>query len=376
MKGINEFIQNLREVYNIVPEGVIISDPQGKIIFLNHSIASHCGIEENKFLKKNLNLLIQGKQPSALLELLKKKKATVINHKILHSSGSWKPFKMLILPLISEKKTVGIIYIIRLDKSIAKENPYTNKYNPIIRVLNERKNEITHISDFKNYLTLFCSDSIESMCGWTAEEFTLGGWAFSFILIHPLERLNVLTQLNQEMVLRNENKYVYDQLPIKVRFRFKCKSGDWIWFTDKLSVLERDTNGNVLYMLGTFTSFKPTIDGDHNSSLQKLEENIIVRDGKTYVNLETLLEIQKRSMQLNRENSTEVLESFNLTNRELEILSLIVDGLSSEEIGDKIHIARNTVNMHRKQIMKKMEAKNLAELVRKSLENGLFLRKA
>ena len=67
-----------------------------------------------------------------------------------------------------------------------------------------------------------------------------------------------------------------------------------------------------------------------------------------------------------------LVESFHLTNRELEILAHIVDGLSSDEISNKIHITKNTVNMHRKQMMKKMHAKNLADLVRKSVENGLF----
>jgi len=375
MKGISEYLQNLREVYNMAPEGVIISDLQGKIIFLNHSMLSHSGIEAKSYLKKKSDLLIQGKQFSVFLDLLKKKKAIVSNNKILHSSGCWKTYRMLAILLTSNKEAVGIIYIIRLDKSIVKDNPYSNKSNPIIRVLNQKKNEIIHISDFQNYLTLFCSDTIESICGWTAEEFTLGGWAFSFILMHPLDRINVLTQLNQEMALRNENKYVYDQQPIKVRFRFKSKSGDWVWFNDKLTVLERDANGDIIYMIGIIKIFKPSLDEDYDASIKKLEENIIIRDGKTYVNLETLLEIQKKSMQLNRENSTEIVQSFNLTNRELEILSHIVDGLSSEEIGDKIHIAKNTVNMHRKQIMKKLEAKNLAQLVRKSLENGLFLKK-
>ena len=46
--------------------------------------------------------------------------------------------------------------------------------------------------------------------------------------------------------------------------------------------------------------------------------------------------------------------------------------LTLKEISDKIHITKNTVNMHRKQIMKKMNARNLAEMVKKSMENGLF----
>ena len=103
MKGISEYLQNLREVYNMAPEGVIISDLQGKIIFLNHSMLSHSGIEAKSYLKKKSYLLIQGKQFSVFLDLLKKKKAIVSNNKILHSSGCWKTYRMLAILLTSNK---------------------------------------------------------------------------------------------------------------------------------------------------------------------------------------------------------------------------------------------------------------------------------
>jgi FixJ family two-component response regulator len=53
-----------------------------------------------------------------------------------------------------------------------------------------------------------------------------------------------------------------------------------------------------------------------------------------------------------------------LTPRELEVLRLVVDGLSSKEIGYRLHVTCKTVEAHRLRIMKKMEVEGVAELVR------------
>ena len=64
-------------------------------------------------------------------------------------------------------------------------------------------------------------------------------------------------------------------------------------------------------------------------------------------------------------------ENQELTEREKEILKLIVEGLSNKEIGDQLFISVRTVDTHRRNIMEKIEARNTADLVRKALEEGL-----
>lgn len=53
-----------------------------------------------------------------------------------------------------------------------------------------------------------------------------------------------------------------------------------------------------------------------------------------------------------------------LTDREREILRLIVAGLSSREISQRLHLHSKTVESHRIHILRKMDAKNAADLVR------------
>ncbi|MDX1958966.1 MAG: response regulator transcription factor [Leptospiraceae bacterium] len=61
-----------------------------------------------------------------------------------------------------------------------------------------------------------------------------------------------------------------------------------------------------------------------------------------------------------------------LTNREREILKLIAEGNSNEEIGTKLWIATQTVKVHRQNIMKKLNIHNVAELVKYAIKSGII----
>jgi len=61
----------------------------------------------------------------------------------------------------------------------------------------------------------------------------------------------------------------------------------------------------------------------------------------------------------------------NITKREKEILSLIVEGYTSQEIAGKLFISPRTVDTHRFNLMQKLDIKNTAGLVRFALKNDL-----
>ena len=62
-----------------------------------------------------------------------------------------------------------------------------------------------------------------------------------------------------------------------------------------------------------------------------------------------------------------------VTKREREILVLLTEGLTSTEIAQKLYISPRTVEKHRTNILKKLDLKNTAALVRFAMENDQIL---
>jgi DNA-binding NarL/FixJ family response regulator len=60
-----------------------------------------------------------------------------------------------------------------------------------------------------------------------------------------------------------------------------------------------------------------------------------------------------------------------LTRREKEVLKLITQEFTNQEIADKLFISLHTVDNHRSSLLQKLNAKNTAGLVKKAIENGL-----
>lgn len=60
-----------------------------------------------------------------------------------------------------------------------------------------------------------------------------------------------------------------------------------------------------------------------------------------------------------------------LTNNELRILRLVIEGKSSKEIANMLHRSIRTVEVHRARIMKKLEVNNLIDLVKRVMLMGL-----
>ena len=61
-----------------------------------------------------------------------------------------------------------------------------------------------------------------------------------------------------------------------------------------------------------------------------------------------------------------------LTEREIEVLELMIKGIQTEEIADRLHISYHTIVAHRKSILRKFKVNGSVELILKSLEIGLL----
>lgn len=105
-----------------------------------------------------------------------------------------------------------------------------------------------------------------------------------------------------------------------------------------------------------------------NSDIKEVKAALdVVCEGGSFFSaelLQTLVNSLKYSAKSN-EFHTELSE------REMEILILICQGMSNQEIADKLFISKRTVDKHRANILEKSESKNTAQLVVYAIKNRL-----
>ncbi len=98
-----------------------------------------------------------------------------------------------------------------------------------------------------------------------------------------------------------------------------------------------------------------------------------VYEGGEYFS-ESLLEALSHSMRsvyVGDMVSDEIVDADRLSEREIEILVAICQGLSTQEIADKLFISKRTVDKHRANILEKSGCKNTASLVVYAIRHGL-----
>jgi two-component system invasion response regulator UvrY len=105
-----------------------------------------------------------------------------------------------------------------------------------------------------------------------------------------------------------------------------------------------------------------------NSPRQEMLDAILdVNNGNTYI-CQEVKNILSDQM-LNEEDNSAGLNQ--LSEREIEVINQIRDGLSSKEIADRLAISIKTVEVHRHNILKKLKVKNTASLINYINSSGL-----
>ena len=95
-----------------------------------------------------------------------------------------------------------------------------------------------------------------------------------------------------------------------------------------------------------------------NSPLEIVLEGIrTVAQGKKYIDKSIEIKPEEK-------NSSKSL----LSDREKQVLALIANGKTSQEIADKLFIGKNTVNTHRKNMVRKLDLSGNGELLRYAVE--------
>ncbi|WP_422359815.1 response regulator [Reichenbachiella sp.] len=74
----------------------------------------------------------------------------------------------------------------------------------------------------------------------------------------------------------------------------------------------------------------------------------------------------------NFNSAEEEVKQYKLSSRELDVIKLVAEGLTSQEIADQLFISELTVQTHRRNMMRKLDLKNSMQVVQFAKDNELI----
>jgi len=238
------------------------------------------------------------------------------------------------------------------------------KYNENEQALQEiewykKMLNIFHVGDFYYFIFNCTTAQIE----WTSNSITkiLGidspaEFTIDFILenIHP-EDLPYFLDFENQVTL------FFNQLPtdkvlkykVSYDYRMRRKDGTYVRILQQAVTVQTNLEGAVIRVLDVHT------DISHLKKENGSKLSFIGLEGEP-----SILEFAYSKDFLTNTSK--------LTKREKQILKLIAEGFSSNEIGEKLFIASITVKKHRQNILKKTDCKNITQLINECTLQGLI----
>ncbi|MCC6685030.1 MAG: response regulator transcription factor [Bacteroidia bacterium] len=175
-----------------------------------------------------------------------------------------------------------------------------------------------------------------------------------------VQLLSLLKEQQTEVILMDVNMPVMDGIETTKQVKKKFPEIKVIMLTmfgtrDYIEKLLRaGANGYIL---------KNTGKEELTTAIEK------VMQGESYFSKEVTERIMEGLQGKKTETNPMMVE---LTEREKDVLRLIAQELTSHEIAEKLFISFHTVETHRKNLISKLQVKNIAGLVKYAVQNGLL----
>ncbi|MGY4537741.1 DNA-binding NarL/FixJ family response regulator [Mucilaginibacter sp. UYNi724] len=100
--------------------------------------------------------------------------------------------------------------------------------------------------------------------------------------------------------------------------------------------------------------------------------NHIYKHTERYVCNEVALALLDKLIKTHINNSKVDVDNTDISHREIEVLALIAQGFTNQEIADKLFTSKRTIESHRQSLIEKTGTKNTAALVRYAVLNRII----
>ncbi len=196
---------------------------------------------------------------------------------------------------------------------------------------------------------------------------------------HELEGYNYLSLISKDeknIIQRQvEQMRTFHDHYVFMHINLKHKSGDYIfceiyagetvYYGQQAFICTIQPKTNNGEALSQEDLYPLEINADHDYLNQKIVSVIEQKDHIPGTLLNNLINHLINTRNRNHNDKLNILSK-----REKEILDHICNGMSTQEIAEKLFISKRTVDNHRVRILKKMNARNTAQLVKYAIKAG------
>jgi DNA-binding CsgD family transcriptional regulator len=191
---------------------------------------------------------------------------------------------------------------------------------------------ILWIDDYVNLKPFYLNDKAKAFYGFKSNDLSKYGFDFLKDLIHP----------DNYIYLKNSVK-VFGKNPLHIQVeptKVKTSSGEYQWVYIACRAFSFDKRGNTMYLLSLIFDIDELVGSTIIKNAAYQDSSFIFANQHVYDAL---------------------------TIRQKEIAKLIVNGKKNHEIAKQLSLSNETIKTHRKNLMKKLNVKNAAELVKFTL---------
>lgn len=227
-----------------------------------------------------------------------------------------------------------------------------NYHIPFLERLDTIENSSVVLFDFLEHKYRFLTARFKYLIGYDRDSALSEGPEYFLKQIHP-DDLPKVIETTIESMRFNLELPIGERKDYKLCFSFRIRhaSGIYIRLVQQVVTLELDKKGNPWLALIT------------NDLVPNEELNGPFR--------RFLINLKNSKYYLFTPDETTTEKAPDLSTREIEILGLMAKGLPSKQIADQLFISINTVNNHRANILRKMQAGNAVEAVQYAMRMGI-----
>ncbi|MBN3581534.1 LuxR family transcriptional regulator [Algoriphagus aestuarii] len=231
-----------------------------------------------------------------------------------------------------------------------KDSPDEEKMLSELEILSQnigmREGLVIACFDYRKLNLAFYTGNVEELTGYPSSMFKSKGMETSFTMIYPEDR---------EELFRFQ-KIIFDafhQLTLAEKHRFE--------FSYTTRWVHRVTQ-EVFWVMGRVKPYLIDSAGNFAMDLHIILKLEFPPKSKSYDWNYSYLKDDGTRIFVNK--NSPVTREISLTKKEKEIVKMILDGMESKEISEKLNISFNTVSTHRKNILRKLGARNVGEMVK------------